>query len=84
MTRTVKGHFDGKAIIPDDPVDLPQNQRLILHIEADKADDEPAFGTAAYLAKHLEPISDEDAEEIRRVIAEGREGVNDSNDVNLD
>ena len=85
MTRTVKGHFDGKAIIPDDPVDLPQNQRLIIHIEPDRGEEEPAFGTSAYLAKHLEPMSNEDAEEIRRAIAQGREGVDDhARDVNLD
>ncbi len=30
---TVHGHFDGKAIIPDEPLDMPPNQALILHIE---------------------------------------------------
>lgn len=30
---TVKGHFDGKAIIPDEPLDMPPNQALILQIE---------------------------------------------------
>jgi hypothetical protein len=30
---TVNAHFDGRAIIPDEPLDLPPNQALILQIE---------------------------------------------------
>ena len=30
---TVNAHFDGMAIIPDQPLDLPPNQALIVHIE---------------------------------------------------
>jgi hypothetical protein len=30
---TVKAHFDGKAIIPDEPLDMPPNQALIVQIE---------------------------------------------------
>lgn len=29
---TFKAHFDGKAIIPDEPVDFPLDQPLTLHI----------------------------------------------------
>ena len=29
----VNAHFDGKAIIPDEPLDMPPNQALILQIE---------------------------------------------------
>ena len=31
---TVSAHFDGKVIVPDEPLDLPPNQALILQIEA--------------------------------------------------
>jgi len=31
---TVNAHFDGKVIIPDEPLDLPPNQALIVQIEA--------------------------------------------------
>ena len=31
---TVHAHFDGKAIIPDEPLNLPPNQALIVRIEA--------------------------------------------------
>jgi hypothetical protein len=30
---TVNAHFDGKAIIPDEPLDLRPNQALIVQIE---------------------------------------------------
>jgi hypothetical protein len=30
---TVHAHFDGKAIIPDEPLDMPPNQALIVQIE---------------------------------------------------
>jgi hypothetical protein len=28
-----RGHFDGKVFVPDEPVDLPRNQQLVLHVE---------------------------------------------------
>ena len=30
---TVHAHFDGKVIVPDEPLDLPPNQALIVKIE---------------------------------------------------
>ena len=30
---TVSAHFDGRVIVPDEPLDLPPNQALILQIE---------------------------------------------------
>ena len=30
---TVNAHFDGRAIIPDEPLDMPPNQALIVQIE---------------------------------------------------
>ncbi len=30
---TVNAHFDGKVIVPDEPLDLPPNQALILQIQ---------------------------------------------------
>jgi hypothetical protein len=28
MTKTIRAHFDGKVIVPDEPVDLPVDQPL--------------------------------------------------------
>jgi hypothetical protein len=29
----IHGHFDGRVIVPDEPLDLPRNQRLIVHVQ---------------------------------------------------
>jgi hypothetical protein len=29
----IKGHFDGKVFVPDEPVNLPANRPLVLHVE---------------------------------------------------
>ena len=31
---TIKAHFDGKVLIPNDPLDLPINQEVTLQLEA--------------------------------------------------
>jgi hypothetical protein len=28
----VKAHFDGRVIVPDEPVDLPKDEPLVVHI----------------------------------------------------
>lgn len=33
MTHTITGHFDGKVIIPDQPVKLPVGKRLRIQID---------------------------------------------------
>jgi len=38
----IKGHFDGKVFVPDEPVDLPRGQRLILHVEPAPESNQPA------------------------------------------
>ncbi len=39
---TVNGHFDGKVIVPDDPLDLLPNQALIVKIEPVRGAGKPA------------------------------------------
>jgi hypothetical protein len=34
---TIRAHYDGRAIIPDQPVDLAQGQALVVHFEAASA-----------------------------------------------
>jgi len=42
---TVNAHFDGKVIIPDEPLDLPPNQALIVSIEPVAKTPEAAEGS---------------------------------------
>ncbi len=43
---TVSAHFDGKVIVPDEPLDLPPNQALILQIQTVGGKDVPAEESA--------------------------------------
>ena len=36
MTVQVKAHFDGKVIVPDEPVELPVNEPLTLQVSIDR------------------------------------------------
>jgi hypothetical protein len=47
---TVSAHFDGKAIIPDEPLDLPPNQALIVQIEPVGARETANDSALAWLA----------------------------------
>jgi len=47
----INAHYDGRVIVPDEPVDLPRNQALIVRIEAKSTDEAPARESAlAWLA----------------------------------
>ena len=37
MTQTIAAHFDGKVIVPDEPVQLPVGQPLRVHLELEAA-----------------------------------------------
>jgi len=41
MTQTIKGHFDGRVIVLDEPADLPVNRPLTMRVE------EPVTGVGA-------------------------------------
>ncbi len=42
----VSAHFDGKVIVPDEPLDLPPNQALILQIQTVSGKGAPAEESA--------------------------------------
>ena len=55
----INAHFDGRVIVPDEPVDLPPNQALIVRIEAKNVDELPARESAlAWLAANASDSSD--------------------------
>jgi hypothetical protein len=43
---TVSAHFDGKVIVPEEPLDLPLNQPLIVQIRPASGKVEPAEESA--------------------------------------
>jgi hypothetical protein len=53
----INAHYDGRVIVPDEPVDLPANQALVVRIEKKEPDQPVARESAlAWLAAH--PIDD--------------------------
>jgi hypothetical protein len=38
----IKGHFDGKVFVPDEPVNVPTNRPLVLHVELEPTEGTPA------------------------------------------
>ena len=55
----IKGHFDGKVFVPDEPVDLPRGQAVVLHVQrAPTAADEKAGGRSLLeaLSPHIGSI----------------------------
>lgn len=34
MSQSITGHFDGKVIVPDEPLDLPAGQRIEIEIRS--------------------------------------------------
>jgi hypothetical protein len=55
----INAHYDGRVIVPDEPVDLPPNQALIVRIEAKNVDAPPARESAlAWLAANASDSTD--------------------------
>ena len=76
MTNRLTGHFDGKVIVPDEPVDLPLDQQLVLHVET--APSLSAAGTPGdeFLRAIQElTIPPDDLAQIERAIEAGCERV---------
>lgn len=50
---TINAHFDGKVIVPDEPLDLPLNQALQLEIQPVAGEDSPSENSAlTWIAAH--------------------------------
>ncbi len=69
----IKGRFDGKVFVPDEAVDLPRDQRVVMHIESVGA--LPPGTPAADLLQFVGMISDEDLKLMSDAIEEGCERV---------
>jgi len=49
----ISAHFDGKVIVPDEPVDLPRDRALLVRIEPLPATDSPPIESVlAWLGEH--------------------------------
>jgi len=46
---TIKAHFDGKVIVPDQPVELVQGQPLVVHFEPAPQNGPPSDSSKHFL-----------------------------------
>ena len=73
MTTKLRAQFDGKTLVPLDPVDLPTGQVLDIEVrEATSANDVRPGSPQAILRALAQPphLSKEDVDELERVIRE--------------
>lgn len=49
MTQTIRAHYDGTSLVPDDPVELSVGQRVLVRIETLEVD-KPRFESLLDLA----------------------------------
>jgi hypothetical protein len=77
MTTRLRAQFDGKVLVPQEPVDLAPGQMVQLQVTP--VAEEPIGSGAAILRAldALPPIPREDVEELERLIEEGKLPVND-------
>lgn len=76
MTKTFTGHFDGRVIVPEQPTDLPRNERLVVTVRFG-ASPLPPPTPGSELLKFSGTLSKEEADEQRRIIEEGCERIDD-------
>jgi hypothetical protein len=70
----IKGHFDGKVFVPDEPLDLPRNQRVLMRIERLDEPAERQRGTAgSALLRFSGSIDSESLRLMEEAIREGCE-----------
>jgi hypothetical protein len=61
-----KGHFDGRVIIPSEPVPLPRDRELLFRVEAEPL----RLGDAGELKKLAGSIDEQSAAEMEAAIRE--------------
>jgi hypothetical protein len=70
----IKGHFDGKVIVPDVPVDLPTGRRFTFHVDPHESLSPGPMGVpGASLLRFAGTISIEDLDAMTQAIEQGCE-----------
>lgn len=76
----IKGHFDGRAIVPDEPVNLPSGQPLVVSVELAGPAQGPApagvsGAVGATLLRFAGSIEPDDLRAMTTAIREGCERI---------
>ena len=77
----MRGHFDGKVIIPDEPLNLPVNQRLLFSVVPEMQLPPGLSGAELLDALKQVNIPQEDLDRMEKAIEESCERIDDDQDV---
>ena len=74
MTTKLRVHFDGRVLVPEEPVDLPVGQSVEVRIDTDNHTRADAGTPSAVLGavRRAPHVSPEDVVELERAISEAR------------
>ncbi|HWE96967.1 MAG TPA: hypothetical protein VG269_23600 [Tepidisphaeraceae bacterium] len=70
---TFRAHFDGKAIVPDEPINLPKGTAVVVHVELIPSSNTLRGTPGPSLLRFAGAISPEDLRVMQEAIDEGRE-----------
>lgn len=75
MMMAIRGHYDGKVIVPSGPVDLPRGTELVFHFDPSATANVPSGVPSASLLRFSGAIAVDDLDLMKRAIADGCEEV---------
>ena len=76
MVLAIRGHYDGKVIVPNEPVDLPRGQEFLFHVENSAGNQNVTGVSGQSLLRFSGAVAADDLDRMRQAIAEGCEQVN--------
>jgi hypothetical protein len=56
---TIRAHFDGKSFVPDEPVTLPANAAVTLHVETSESANSPVVEERLKALAELKKMAEE-------------------------
>ena len=75
MTTKLRARFDGTALIPLEPVDLPTGEILEVEVRENQTLQPGSPQAILQALRNLPPIPSEDVDELERLIREGQAPV---------
>jgi hypothetical protein len=71
MMMAIRGHYDGKVIIPNEPVDLPRGTELVFHFDPSATANGPSGVPSTSMFRFSGMIAMDDLDLMKRAIADG-------------
>jgi hypothetical protein len=72
----IRAHYDGKVIVPNEPVDLPRGRELLFHVDESAATRSVVGVSGKSLLHFSGAMAADDVQQMTQAIAEGCEQIN--------